>query len=201
LKIILNREAVDKGDIMKIAISATGRDLDARVDPRFGRCLCFVIVETESSGVEVLENEAAKITGGAGVQAAQMIANAGVDAVITGSLGPNAAEVLAAAGLKVYTGISGTLREVLQRDKNGTLQATFDSSASASATVAGTGPGVAVGRGRGMGRGRGGRGRRVGAGPTGNCVCPACGEHVSHQPGLPCFEVRCPKCGAAMIRP
>lgn len=65
----------------------------------------------------------------------------------------------------------------------------------------GGGPGS--GRGRGLGRG-GGAGRmggtRAGAGPGGNCVCPQCGHKVPHQPGTPCYNVNCPKCGIAMVR-
>ena len=32
---------------MKVAVSATGSTLDAPVDPRFGRCEVFVLVETD----------------------------------------------------------------------------------------------------------------------------------------------------------
>ncbi len=39
-----------------------------------------------------------------------------------------------------------------------------------------------------------------GGGPGGNCICLKCGEKVSHQPGLPCRNTKCPKCGATMIR-
>ena len=39
-----------------------------------------------------------------------------------------------------------------------------------------------------------------GIGPGGNCVCPSCGEKVSHKPGTPCTSVKCPECGAQMIR-
>jgi hypothetical protein len=68
----------------------------------------------------------------------------------------------------------------------------------------GTGPyGQGPGTGRGLGRG-GGRGRMSGnrpeAGPTGNCVCPSCGTKISHQAGVPCYDLSCPKCGAKMIR-
>jgi len=68
----------------------------------------------------------------------------------------------------------------------------------------GTGPfGQGPGTGRGMGRG-GGRGRmggnRPGAGPGGNCICPSCGAKVSHQVGVPCYSVKCPKCGMKMVR-
>jgi electron transport complex protein RnfB len=49
------------------------------------------------------------------------------------------------------------------------------------------------GRGRGMGGGRG-------LGPEGNCVCPDCGHKIPHERGVPCFEVKCPKCGSYMTR-
>ena len=58
--------------------------------------------------------------------------------------------------------------------------------------------GKRLGARRGMGSRRGGRGR--GAGPGGSCICPNCGEKVPHQLGIPCYEQRCSKCGAAMTR-
>jgi len=62
----------------------------------------------------------------------------------------------------------------------------------------GTGPlGQGPGAGRGMGRGGG---NRQGAGPGGNCICPACGTKASHQAGTPCSSMSCSKCGARMIR-
>ena len=67
----------------------------------------------------------------------------------------------------------------------------------------GTGPrGQGPRTGGGVGRGRGGQGRRggVAAGPGGYCVCPSCGERATHQLGSPCYEQKCPKCGAAMVR-
>ena len=63
----------------------------------------------------------------------------------------------------------------------------------------GQGPGTGRGRGRPQGGGRG-RGGGSGAGPGGDCICPSCGERVSHQLGTPCFEQKCPKCGAPMTR-
>jgi len=61
----------------------------------------------------------------------------------------------------------------------------------------GQGPKTGRGRGRGGSQGRGGGG---GIGPGGFCVCPACGEKTAHQMGTPCYEQKCPKCGAAMTR-
>ncbi len=59
----------------------------------------------------------------------------------------------------------------------------------------GSGPGT----GRGGGRGRMG-GNRPGAGPNGECVCPACGTKAPHQRGVPCYDIKCPNCGAKMTR-
>lgn len=67
----------------------------------------------------------------------------------------------------------------------------------------GTGPpGGGQGRGRGgQGQGRGNRSQPgTGIGPGGFCVCPSCGARAEHQPGLPCTQVDCPKCGTKMIR-
>ena len=65
----------------------------------------------------------------------------------------------------------------------------------------GTGRGMGeAGIGRVAGRGRTGGGARIGAGPGGGCVCSACGVTVPHQAGLPCSEVKCPKCRTPMAR-
>ena len=63
----------------------------------------------------------------------------------------------------------------------------------------GAGTGGGSGLGRGGGKGRLG-GNRPGAGPGGECVCPGCGEKVSHQAGVPCYQMTCPKCGSKMVR-
>lgn len=60
------------------------------------------------------------------------------------------------------------------------------------------------GRNFGAGRG-GGRGRMGGsfaAGPGGLCVCtnPGCRNEVTHPAGVPCYQMKCPKCGSPMIR-
>ena len=58
--------------------------------------------------------------------------------------------------------------------------------------------------GRGFGRGGKGQGRmagtRPGAGPSGSCVCPKCGATSTHQSGIPCLNINCPKCGVKMVR-
>jgi len=148
---------------MRIAISSTGPDLDAEVDPRFGRCECFVIVDSETKEFEVLDNQAGMKSGGAGIQAAQMVVNSGVNSVITGNLGPNAADTLAAAGLKTYLGVSGTVREALQQYKSGQLQESSGPTVESHFGTGGVGGGTGAGRGTGRGKG-GGRGQGMGMG-------------------------------------
>ena len=99
---------------MKIAISASGKNLDSVIDPRFGRCAYFLIVETEDMGVEVFDNENIALGGGAGIQSAQFVASKGAKAVITGNCGPNAVQTLTAAGVELIVGQTGTAREAVE---------------------------------------------------------------------------------------
>jgi len=63
-------------------------------------------------------------------------------------------------------------------------------------------PGFGRGFGRGQGRGQGRMGGPFAAGPGGSCVCtnPECKKEVPHQAGVPCYQMKCPKCGSPMIR-
>lgn len=109
---------------MKIIVTATKNDLDAQVDPRFGRCQYFIKVDPETLEYEVQENDQKNTMGGAGIQAAQIVANAQVDAVITGSVGPNAFQTLKAANVKIFTGASGTVKEAINAFNQGSLEET-----------------------------------------------------------------------------
>jgi len=109
---------------MKICISSTGKNLDAIVDQRFGRCQYFLIVDTETMKVKTISNEGILSSGGAGIQAAQIVTKEDVGSVITGNIGPNAFSILQAAGIKVYTGAEGTIKEAIENYKKGKLKET-----------------------------------------------------------------------------
>jgi len=100
---------------MKLAISSTGETLDSEVDLRFGRCGYFILYDDESKEYETLRNSAQVAGGGAGVQAAEKIANSGVKVVLTSNVGPKAFQVLNSAGVMVATGVSGTVKEVVEK--------------------------------------------------------------------------------------
>ena len=128
---------------MKMCVSASSDSLDANVDPRFGRCPYFVVVDSETMDFTVVSNDSTNAAHGAGIQAAQTVANMGAKVVITGNVGPNAFSVLSATGIKLVTGVSGSIRDAVEKYKSGQLQETGNP------TV-----GSHFGMGKGQGRGR-----------------------------------------------
>jgi len=127
---------------MKIAISSTGLDLETQVDPRFGRCQYFVIVDTDTMEFEGVENTNMTAGGGAGIATAQMVADKGAKTVLTGNCGPNAHQTLSAAGVEVVTGVSGTVREAVEGFKSGAFKASSQPNVEAHFGVGGGGKGI-----------------------------------------------------------
>ncbi len=104
---------------MKICVTSRGDDLDSEVDPRFGRCQYFIIVDTDTFEFEAIENPNIDAAGGAGVQSGQAVAEKDVKAVLTGNVGPNAFQTLSAADVEVITDVSGSVRAAAERYKSG----------------------------------------------------------------------------------
>jgi len=104
---------------MKIAVTASGTDLDSEVDPRFGRCANFIFIDTETDEFEAVPNESVAAGGGAGVQSAQLVADKGAAVVLTGNCGPNAFRTLQAAEIEVIVGVSGAVRDAVSKYKVG----------------------------------------------------------------------------------
>ena len=107
---------------MKIAVTSEGKDLDSKVDQRFGRAKYFIIIDTDTMNYEVVDNAAATEGGGAGVKAARTIIEKGCEALLTGNCGPNAYEVLKSGNVQVITGIKGSVREAVESFKSGRLK-------------------------------------------------------------------------------
>ncbi len=137
---------------MKIAVSAAGTTLDSEADPRFGRCQYFIIVDPETMEFEVIDNASINLSEGAGISAAQTIAGKGVEAVLTGNCGPNAYQVLSPANIKVITGVSGKVKDVVAEYKLGNLAVASQPNVPGHF---GIGAGHGGGQGRGMGRRKG----------------------------------------------
>lgn len=152
---------------MKIAVSSSERDLSAQIDPRFGRCAYFVIVETDDMSFEVFNNESIALGGGAGIQAAQFVASKGAEAVLTGNCGPNAVQTLGASHVEIFVGQSGTVKEAIEKYKRGDMTSTKAANVADHYGMGGggMGRGMSVGRGSGMGKGMG-RGMGQGMGQS-----------------------------------
>ena len=109
---------------MKVAVTISGNDLSSPVDPHFGRCPRFLIVDTETMESEVVPNSAVGSAHGAGIAAAQLVASKGVKAILTGNVGPNAYSALSASGIQVVTGVSGNAKDAVQRFSSGEFAST-----------------------------------------------------------------------------
>ncbi len=154
---------------MKVAVSSTGSAPDSPLNPRFGRCDYFIIVDTDDMRFEAFKNDNAELSSGAGIQSASFIADKGVVAVLTGNCGPKAAQVFSAANINVFTGYSGTVREVVAQFSAGAEQqpasAPPPSSPAEMSSATCPQPGSQMGRGMGGGgRCRSGGGRGMGVG-------------------------------------
>lgn len=99
---------------MKVAVTAKGPELSSPVDPRFGRAAYVIVVDTETMAYEALDNsDNVNAFKGAGIQAATMIADRGVEVLLTGYCGPNAFKTVEAAGMKVVSDVTGTVEEAV----------------------------------------------------------------------------------------
>lgn len=110
---------------MKIVLTTATESLDGPFDPRFGRGQYFCLVDNTSGACEAHANPGINATGGAGVQAAQLVDQLGANAVISGDFGPNAYMTLKAANIEMYlapTGEALTGRQVLERFEQNKLE-------------------------------------------------------------------------------
>ncbi|MCK9484779.1 MAG: hypothetical protein M0R34_10495 [Candidatus Marinimicrobia bacterium] len=199
--------------IMKVAFATWNN----RIAPVFDVAGLLHIVEAESGEIILSDEEFLPIDL-LPVQKAERLSELGVKTLICGAISRPLYDTIVASGIEVIPFIAGELDEVVQVWLSGNpdwhlfampgccgrrtrWQGGFKTNYQEVSYMNGSG--------RGMGRGASQRrqGQRFGrmggesaAGPSGNCVCPQCGHKEPHQRGIPCFEQKCPQCGAAMAR-
>lgn len=149
---------------MKIAISATGKDLDSQLDPRFGRASYFIIIDSNTREIlQVIDNRLAQEAAhGAGINAASRVAGSGAQVVLTGRMGPKAYSVLQAGGVKIFSGLDGKVSDAIEAFLSGKSESLSNPNANVHSGDIGFGQGMGQGQGMGGGRGCGGSGRRKG---------------------------------------
>ena len=190
-----------------------------RIAPVFDSARQICIVEVESG--RIVQEGREPLTGDLPVQKALHLTELGVTTLVCGAISRPLQEMLTGCGIRVVPFITGDLSEVIRAWISGKFNRSafampgclggrcsrlggLHSIGGKENIMIGMGQG---GRGMGGGQGRGQGGRRAGrgggplaAGPDGSCVCPQCGRKEPHQRGLPCFERKCPNCGAVMVR-
>jgi predicted Fe-Mo cluster-binding NifX family protein len=102
---------------MKIAISADGSNLDAKVANRFSTAEYLLIIDVDSGEFEAVTNPASTHQHGAGVQAIVLAVSKGAKAVLTGYCNPAVANQLKANGIEILTGMTGTVRDAVGQYK------------------------------------------------------------------------------------
>jgi predicted Fe-Mo cluster-binding NifX family protein len=108
----------------KVAVSAKENNLESEVSEVFGRSPYFIIAEIENGEIkktEIIENKNADQMGGAGISAAQLMAEKNINVVITGNIGPRALDVLRQFNIEIYYG-NGIIKKVLQEFTDGKLE-------------------------------------------------------------------------------
>ena len=169
---------------MKLGLPSSGKEMDKLIDPRFGRCQYFIVIDPKTFSFKAKENPFKSTDRGAGIQAAQWMADRRVKTVLSSRVGPNALKVLKAAGITVITGVSGKIGEAVDHYRAGKA---VNSSAKPNAVNAPSAASSNIGSRRGLG-------------PGGECICTKCTTSVAHRRGVPCRDEACPKCGARMRR-
>lgn len=108
-----------------IAVTSEGPALTDRVDPRFGRAAGFVVVNLATGDTSFIDNGNSQVMAqGAGIQAAENVAKAGVQAVLSGFVGPKAFQALSAAGIAVIQDVENmTVGQAVEKYKSGALSA------------------------------------------------------------------------------
>jgi predicted Fe-Mo cluster-binding NifX family protein len=108
---------------MRIAVTAHSPTAESAVDARFGRAYWILIYDEGTDSWEAVDNSVARnAVQGAGIRAAQTLAERKVNVLLTGVTGPKAFRALEAAGIQVYHGARGTPAASLPAWREGRLE-------------------------------------------------------------------------------
>ena len=107
---------------MKILFPVESKVIKSMVCPSFGRAPIFLVYNTDTKEETYIDNSAANSAGGAGIQAAQIVSDLKVDALVTPRIGKNAADVIEASSITMYQSVPFSIEENINRLDKGELQ-------------------------------------------------------------------------------
>ncbi len=132
----------------------------------------------------------------------------GVNTLICGALSADLLQCARHLGLTVVSGVAGEVQEVVQSYWQNTLDQPrfwlpgcrgprrYRSGCRGEKGLRSQGQAGSGGRDKRSAAG----GRPLGSGPGGFCRCPACGFKIPHEQGIPCIQLKCPRCYQIMER-
>jgi len=99
---------------MKIAISATGPNMEADIDRQFGLCRFLIIVDTETRTFEAVPGFS--VPGrGAGIQLITLALSKDAEVILTGHINPAIVRRLTENGIEVRTGVQGKVGDIVEQ--------------------------------------------------------------------------------------
>jgi predicted Fe-Mo cluster-binding NifX family protein len=169
---------------------------DTKISPVFDVTRQVLLVDARKGKICAEKKEV--LRGEMPSQKALRLSELGVNTLVCGAISRGAQAMVEVFGIRVIPFVTGDLREVIQAWLSDSLE--NDDFAMpgccgrrrrrglpSCGSPGRAGPGV-------------GRARSSSVNAVGSCVCPKCGQREPHQRGVPCLQVNCPACGAAMIR-
>ncbi len=99
---------------MKVCIPSYGPTLDSRMQPIFGRCEYFILVDPENMDCEVEPNPYASVSDEAGPESAKMVIDKGAKIVMTTQVGTKARQLLEASEVAIMDIKGETVREAVE---------------------------------------------------------------------------------------
>lgn len=108
---------------MKLAVTSQGPDLDSLIYVRFDMTRYFVVFDSNSGEFTARDNSANRgCSQDAAHQAAKMVMNMGVDAVVTCTIGHRALAVFQGGDIEVYVCATGSVRDAVEQFRAGRLR-------------------------------------------------------------------------------
>nr|ASQ41194.1 MamP-like magnetosome protein [Candidatus Magnetananas rongchenensis] len=97
----------------KVAVASMSNNINAPISQQFGSSPYFTVYDPTSNSYQSVANPNANDLSGRGIQSSQYIVDLGVSNVISGSFSRDSLNTLHTLRVNVYSGVTGSVREVL----------------------------------------------------------------------------------------
>ncbi|MDL1957555.1 MAG: NifB/NifX family molybdenum-iron cluster-binding protein [Candidatus Desulfofervidus auxilii] len=158
-----------------IAFPVQEKGQEPKVSDRFGRARYFYLTNGENG--QFLKNPYLNEPGGVGIRVSQWLINQGVEMVVVKNIGLNALRVLREGQVKVFKAKADDVKENLKLFAQGFFKEPLPILDNINEDLFNCSQ----------------KGSK-------KCVCFNCGYIFNGQPGVPCRQMVCPKCGGQVRR-